>query len=411
MGTLRGDPTTERNKRFQYPTPDAYSFFLNIGPLGNLDKLYFKGGNPWWTQVMEHETYDSFWKDRSIYHNLKNIKPAVLVVGGWYDAEDLLGTIQTYYHIEKQNPGIQNTFVMGPWTHGSWGRTGRSKLGAIDFKASTGEYFQESIQLPFFNYYLKGKGTLNIPEAAIFETGANAWRFYDEWPPKKAFDKSIYLQADGKLAFDKPESSPTDYDEYISDPKNPVPYTSQTASRLRTNYFVEDQRFAARRPDVLVYQTDVLTEDITITGPITVDIHVSTSGTDSDWIVKVIDVLPDSTSDPEGLPPGVHMGGYQMMVRGDVIRGKFRNSFENPEPFEPNQVTRVKFELPDVQHRFLKGHKIMAQIQSSWFPLIDMNPQTFCHVRKADEEDFQKAVQRIYRSKAYPSNIQFLIIE
>jgi len=412
MGTPRKELTNGGLTWFKYPTPDAYSFFLDIGPLKNIDKIYYKGGNPWWNQVMEHETYDQFWKDRSIYHNLKNIDPAVMVVGGWYDAEDLLGTLQTYYHIEDQNSGLQNTLVMGPWTHGAWSRTGPTSLGAIDFNANVGEYFQEKIQLPFFNYYLKGEGTLDIPEAVIFETGANVWRFYDEWPPKNASNKSIYLQSNGKLAFQKPTTlSSKDYDEYISDPNNPVPYTSQIVSRVPQNYIIEDQRFAAKRPDVLVYKSDELRENIAITGPITVDIYVSTSGTDSDWIVKVIDVYPDSTKDHKGVPSGVHMGGYQMMVRGDVIRGKFRNSFEKPEPFEPNKVTRVKFELPDVQHCFLKGHKIMIQIQSSWFPLIDMNPQTFCHVYKADKKDFQKTVQRIYRSQEYSSNISVKIID
>jgi len=412
MGTPRKEPTTERLSWFRYPTPDAYAFFLELGPLKNIDKIYHKGVNTWWSQVMEHETYDQFWKDRSIYPHLKDVKPAALVVGGWYDAEDLLGTLQTYYHIEKQNPGLQNTLVMGPWTHGGWGRTGPNSLGVINFKESAGEYFQEKIQLPFFNYYLKGKGELNLPEAAIFETGANAWRFYDEWPPKHVTDKSVYLQSGGKLTFEKPASSTTqNYDEYISDPDHPVPYTSQIASRVTTNYFVEDQRFASRRPDVLVYTSEILEEDLTITGPIMADIHVSTSGTDSDWIVKVIDVFPDSTSDPEGLPPGVHMGGYQLMIRGDVIRGKFRNSFEKPEPFEPNKVTRVKFELPDVQHRFLKGHRMMIQIQSTWFPLIDRNPQTFCHIYKADEKDFQKAVQRVYRSQTHPSRIVVQVID
>ncbi|MBT6033797.1 MAG: CocE/NonD family hydrolase [Kordiimonadaceae bacterium] len=414
MGLPRKEKNNGGLNRFGYPTQDNYDYLLKLGPIKNIDKLFHKGTNPWWTQVMEHETYDQFWKDRSIYHNLKNIKPAVLVVGGWYDAEDLLGTIQTYKHIEKQNQGIQNTFVMGPWTHGQWSRTGNTSLGLIDYEGNHGEFFQEKVQLEFFNHYLKGntdESTPDIPEAVIFETGSNKWRFYDQWPIANGTERKFYLDDGGTLSFQKPDKSALDYDEYVSDPAKPVPYTAQIGTRLPTEYMVEDQRFASRRPDVLTYQSEVLSQGVTMSGPITVDFHVSTSGTDADWVVKVIDVYPDDAKNPENIPRGSTMGGYQMMVRGDIIRGKFRNSFENPEPFEPNKVTRVKFELPDVQHKFKEGHKIMIQVQSSWFPLMDRNPQSFVHVYKADEKDFVKATQRIFHTDEYPSNITVMTVD
>jgi len=260
---------------------------------------------------------------------------------------------------------------------------------------------------------LKGKGPLNLSEAAVFETGTDQWRAYDAWPPAEAKERKLFFAANGRLAFDQAPESPDPnggFEEYVSDPAKPVPYTMQTTAQYYRDYFVEDQRFAASRPDVLVYSGDALAEDVTMSGPIKAELYVSTTGTDADWVVKVIDVYPDSSSDPKTNPANIRLGGYQRLVRGDVIRGKFRNSFEKPKPFVPGRVTKVEFELPDVQHAFLKGHRIMVQVQSSWFPLFERNPQTFCDIRKAGEADFRKATHRLFRTRPYPSGITFRVV-
>jgi len=412
MGQTRKEPTPNPLPRLRFPTPDGYSFYLQLGPLKNITDKIFGNNNALWNEAMTHETYDAYWKAHSIYPHLHDIKPAILTVGGWYDAEDLLGTLLTYKTIEKQNPGLQNTIVMGPWFHSGWNilAGGSEDRGVFPF-SGTRAYFQEKIELPFFNYYLKGKGPLNIPEAVVFETGTDQWRSYDTWPPADSQEKKLFFANNGRMSFDQaPESSDAGVDEYLSDPAKPVPYTMQTTVRYNRDYFVEDQRFAASRPDVLVYSGEALTDDVTIAGPIKAEFYVSTTGTDADWVVKVIDVYPDNALDPKTNPGNIRMGGYQRLVRGDVIRGKFRNSFEKPEPFVPGRVTKVEFELPDVQHAFLKGHRIMVQVQSSWFPLFDRNPQTFCDIGKAGESDFRKAIQRLYRTRQYPSGITFRVV-
>ncbi len=411
MGHVRKEPTTNSLPRPRYPTPDGYSFYLQLGPLKNITAKLFDPSNRPWNEAMAHETYDRYWRDRSTYPHLRGIKPAILTVGGWYDAEDLLGTLRTYKTIEKENPGLQNTLVMGPWRHSGWSffAGGGEDRGVFPF-SGTVAYFEEKIELPFFNYYLKGKRPLEIPEAAVFETGTDQWRTYDTWPPANSKEKKLFFTDGGRLSFDQTPKSPRGgFDEYISDPAKPVPYTTQTAIRYNRDYFVEDQRFAASRPDVLVYSGEALAEDLTITGPIRAELYVSTTGTDADWVVKVIDVYPDDAPDPKKNPANVRMGGYQRLVRGDIIRGKFRDSFEKPEPFVPGRVTKVAFELPDIQHAFLKGHRIMVQIQSSWFPLFDRNPQTFCNIPAADEKDFRKATHRLYHTAKYPSGIAFRV--
>ncbi len=400
----------------QYGTPDGYAFFLELGTLKNISAKIFREENKLWNDAMAHETYDSYWKSRSIYKHLRRIKPAILTVGGWYDAEDLLGTLKTYKAIEKQNPGLQNTLVMGPWRHSGWNMIQRwdENMGVFSF-SGTRAYFQEKIELPFFNYYLKGRGTLDLHEAHVFDTGTNQWESYDIWPPVQAKEKKLYFADKSRLLFKGDSSKPkTSFDEYLSDPAKPVPYTLQPSLQpgpsYNMDYFVEDQRFAASRPDVLVYVSEPLPEDIKVAGPITAELYVSTTGTDADWVVKVIDVFPGDAPDPKDNPQNVRMGGYQRLIRGDVIRGKFRNSFEKPEPFIPGQVTEVKFELPDILHTFLKGHRIMVQVQSSWFPLIDRNPQKFCNIRQANEEDFQKATHRVFRAPQYPSGIHLRVL-
>jgi putative CocE/NonD family hydrolase len=397
---------------FDHGTPDGYDFFLKMGPIANADTKFFKGDVAFWSEVMKHANYDDFWKARNLRPHLKNIRPAVMTVGGWFDAENLFGALETYKSVETQSPSITNVLVMGPWLHGGWqgGRGDGDKLGDIPFNAKTADFYRTKIELPFFDYHLKGKGVFKHPEAWVFETGTNQWKMYDAWPPKTVQPKTLYFRAGGKLAFEPSSESTPAHDEYLSDPAKPVPFIDKIGVGMLAEYMVSDQRFAARRPDVLVYETEPLAEDFTLAGPIQVELHVATTGTDADWIVKVIDVYPTDYPDPNPNPTGVKMGGYQQLVRGDVLRGKFRTSFEKPEPFKPGQPTVVKFTLPDVNHSFRIGHRLMVQVQSSWFPLIDRNPQTFVDIYTAKEFDFQKATQQVFRSREMTSKITVRVL-
>ncbi len=409
FGPVRSELTVQLPELKIYPVNDAYNFFLAAGPVNEMDDRYFNGEVPFWDSLMVHGTYDEFWKRRNILPNLNNIQCAVMTVCGWFDAENLYGSINTYKSIETNNPGIYNIFIAGPWIHGGWARTPGNKLGDINFGESTSYYYRQEIELKFFNYFLKVKGELDLPEAMVFETGTNSWKTYENWPPAKSHFESLYFHEDKGLKFTMPESTGFQYDEYISDPDNPIPYTSlfQNAKVFyNREYMIEDQRFAASRPDVVYYQTDILEEDITVCGPVQADLYISTTGTDADWIVKIIDVFPGevvSLDWPRN--PEKTMGGYQMLVRGEILRGKFRKSMEKPEPHIPGKVERITFMLQDINHTFKKGHRIMVQVQSSWFPLFDRNPQKFCDIYSAGEKDFQKATQRIYRSRNYPSSI------
>lgn len=404
FGRPRPEPVKKATFTFDHETPDGYQFFLQLGPLANADPKYFQGNVAFWNEVMQHGTYDEFWKSRNLRQHLNNIRPAVMTVGGWFDAENLFGALETYKHVEAHSPGISNMLVMGPWRHGGWSRSDGQTFGQVRFNSKTAEFYREHIELPFFEFHLKGTGEAKHPEAWVFETGTNQWKQYDAWPPQQSMPRSFYLRAEGKLSAEAPADE-TAFDEYLSDPAKPVPFIDKIDIGMAAEYMLEDQRFAARRPDVLVYQTDILDADVTLVGAIEADLHVSTSGTDSDFIVKVIDVYPDDYPDPQPNPSGVRMAGYQQLVRGDVIRGKFRNSLEQPEPFQPNEPTPVKFVLPDVCHAFRSGHRIMVQIQSSWFPLVDRNPQTFVDIYSAQDSDFQKATERVYRSAKLPSRL------
>ena len=410
FGQTLEEPTREEYKKFDYKTPDGYEFYLKMGPLANADKTYFKGKITFWNELMQHGTYDEFWKARDIRPHLKNIKAAVLTVGGWYDAEDLFGAIQTYHAVEQQNPGIVNVLVMGPWAHGAWSRTPGDQLGNVNFAAKTGEFYRQHIELPFLKQYLKDDHNVDLPEAYMFETGTNQWRRHDAWPPKAAREKSLYFRPQGNLSFEPPKEAAGAFDEYLSDPTKPVPCIPNIAVGMSQQHMVDDQRFASSRPDVLVYQSDVLEEDLTIAGPITAQLYVSTTGTDSDWVVKLIDVYSGDYPNPNPNPAGLQMGGYQQLVRGEAMRGKFRNSYEKPEPFVPGKTAGVIYAMPDVYHTFRRGHRIMVQVQSSWFPLVDRNPQKFCDIYHAREEDFQKATQRVYRSGDSASQIRVLVL-
>jgi uncharacterized protein len=358
---------------------DAYAFFLEMGPLKNtLKPEYFGNSNGIFKEYLQHDTYDEYWKSRNIRFHFKNVKPAILVTGGLFDAEDLFGALETYKAIEQQNPVNKNTLVMGPWTHGAWARSNWDKYAGQTFGQNTSKYFQDSVETPFFNYYLKDEGTFNSSEALMFETGSNQWKKYNTWPPAEAKSTVFFLGPKNSLA---KKANGKAYAQYDSDPANPVPYTSVTSPRRNNDYMAEDQRFASKRNDVLWYQTDTLKEPVVVAGKITAELQVRTTGTDADFVVKLIDVLPDGT---------------QRLVRAEVIRGKFRNSFEKPEPFPQGKTSNVKLVLPDASHQFGRGHRIMVQIQSSWFPLVDRNPQKFMRIPDAEASDYQKATIRIY---------------
>ena len=412
FGHDRPEPTKKFEHPFDHETSDGYEFFLRLGPLANANATYFQNKIAFWNQAMQHGTYDQFWQSRNLRPHLKNIRPAVMTVGGWFDAENLFGALETYKQIETTHAG-SNILVMGPWRHGQWNRDAGAALGHVQFHAKTSEFYQKKIEFPFFLFHLKDKGKGDFPEAWVFETGTNQWRQYDAWPPGSASGKSLYFHSSNRLSFELPsiDDDSNAFDQYVSDPAKPVPFIDWTDIGMPAEYLVADQRFASRRPDVLVYATEVLDEDVTLVGEIEVDIHVSTSGTDSDWIVKLIDVYPNDYPDPLPNPMRVRMGGFQQLVRGDVIRGKFRDSLESPEPFEPNVATRVRFTLPDIYHAFRTGHRIMVQVQSSWFPLVDRNPQKFVDIYNARESDFQPATQRVYRSRNRPSQLKVTVLQ
>ena len=411
FGQPRPKPTTDRSPRFQHGTPDGYRFFLDMGPLANADRKHLKGQVAFWNEMMAHPNYDDFWQARNVLPHLKKVRPAVMVVGGWFDAENLYGALNTYKTIEQHNRGIDNTLVMGPWFHGGWSRSDGEFLGNIHFGSTTSVLYRETIELPFFNCALKDKCERKLPEAFVFETGSNQWRSYEQWPPKNVESRNLFLQASGGLSFVRPATKDKSFDEYVSDPARPVPFINGVAIGMTREYMIADQRFASRRPDVLVYQTEPLSENLTIAGPITATLYVSTTGTDSDFIVKIIDVLPEDTPDNDANPEDVKLGGYQMLVRGEPMRARFRNSFSRPERMSPNKVTKIEFTLPDVNHSFLKGHRVMVQIQSSWFPLTDRNPQKFVDINRATEADFQKATQRVYRSGKYSSSLTLQVMK
>jgi putative CocE/NonD family hydrolase len=369
---------------FDYETEDGYRFYLEMGSVENADEKYLKYKNPYWTDLIAHPDYDSFWKERNLLPHLRNIKPAVLVVGGWFDAEDLSGTLKTYRTIEQNSPGTTNSIVMGPWFHGGWARGDGSKLGDIEFGSNTSDYFRDNIQLPFFLHYLKDAADPKLPEAYMFETGTNRWRQYAHWPPEQAKHQKLFLHSGGQLGFN-PDTAGEGFDEYTSDPNKPVPYYDKVVIGMERPYMDADQRFSQRRPDVLTYVSDPLEEDLTFSGPVSPTLHVSTTGTDSDFIVKLIDVYPDDYPKSKSAAADVKMGGYEQLVRGEPFRGKFRHSFD---------------------HCFRRGHRLMVQVQSSWFPLVDRNPQTLTAIPTAKPVDFKKAVERVYHSESLPSFLE-----
>ena len=407
FGRPRPQPTQSGLPGYEMPGADNYNFYLKAGALKNLTRL-MPEPIPFWNELMAHPNLDDWWKARNTRNFVQAIPPSTntLVVGGLFDAEDCFGAWNLYKAIESKSKN-NNRLVMGPWFHGQWGGRGDgSSLGNIRWDAKTSEWYQNNVEVPFFNYYLKDKGNLNgLAEATVFFSGENKWHQLTQWPPAGSDNQELYLQSHGKLEWKKPVSG-TGFTEYESDPAHPVPYTEDVHAGRTREYMTDDQRFASRRPDVLVFETAALENDLTLAGPLTAKLFTSISSTDADFVVKLIDVFPDSFSYAAPAPvTNYPMQGYQMLVRGEIMRGRFRKSFEKPEAFKPGKVEEVKFTLPDVAHTFKKGHKLMVQIQSSWFPLADRNPQKFVNIYEASDADFQKANIRIFHNSTYPSSI------
>lgn len=415
FGRPRPVPTTHSNRGFAFPGADNYQFFLEAGTLQGLARL-MGDSIRFWKDLYAHPNLDDWWKARNPMQHMQNLMPATLVVGGLFDAEDVYGAWNLYKAIEQKGAN-NNKIVMGPWFHGQWGgRSDGSMLGNIQFGQRTSEWYQNHIEVPFFNYHLKGKGHLNqLAEATVFFSGENAFRKMAQWPAKEVITRNVFLQPDGALGWTKPGASQP-FTEYTSDPSKPVPYTEDVHLRRTREYMTDDQRFAARRPDVIVFRTEPLQEELTVAGPLYANLFASLTTTDADFVVKLIDVFPDTfghrTAEPLAAMPAAQypMAGYQMLVRGEIMRGKYRNSFEKPQPFTPGKVEKVRFYLPDVAHTFKKGHRLMVQVQSSWFPLADRNPQKFVNIYEAKASDFQKAVIRIYHDATHPSSIELPVL-
>ncbi len=409
IGRPRPAPTRVWPSSFEYPNQDNYQFFLDLGPIGNVKTRYFGDTIQFWPELMSHPNYDEFWKARDPRPHLRNLHTAVLTVGGWFDAEDCWGALHTYQAIEEQNPGaLSNRLIMGPWAHGQWSGGDATKMGNIHWGFNTADHYRE-VERNFFYQYLHGDGASTLPEADIFITGSNEWRSFATWPPVNVESKTLYFQPSGGLSFSAP-SARDSYDEYVADPMKPVPYTEDVHLVRTRAYMTDDQRFAARRPDVMVYQTEPLGEDVTLTGPLSASLFVSTTGTDADFVVKLIDVFPDTVTNYPPNDKKVPMAGYQMLVRGEVMRGRFRESFEAPKAFQPGKVEEVSFDIPDVAHTFKRGHRIMIQVQNSWFPLVDRNPQKFVNIYQCTASDFQKATHRVYHDAKRPSHVKVLVL-
>ncbi|MFC4261806.1 CocE/NonD family hydrolase [Ferruginibacter yonginensis] len=398
FGKPHPKPTMNYGSGFTTPIKDNYKFYLEQGTPSNLARL-IGDSIRFWHQMYEHPNYDSWWQARNARNGLYNVKPAMLWVGGLFDAEDCWGAWNAYKAAEKQSPQSNSKIVMGPWYHGQWSREG-SFLGNVRFESNTAAYFQDNLEIPFFNYYLKNKGNVNsIAEANIFFTGENKWRMFEKWPATSVQNQTLYIGADNSLSFEKSNSTASQFYEYTSDPKHPVPYTEDVHNRRTREYMTDDQRFAERRPDVLTFKTAILDKDLTIAGTIMANLVTAISTTDADFVVKIIDVFPDDFNydkNVKGNDANYPMGGYEMLVRGEIMRGKYRNSFENPSPFTPNKITTVAYALPDIAHTFKKGHRLMIQIQSTWFPLADRNPQQFMNIYKATEKDYKTATIKIF---------------
>ncbi len=401
---------------FKFDRYDTYQWYLRLGALSNADAKYFHGKLPTWNNFASHPNYDQFWQQQALVNQLKKVTVPIMHVAGWWDQEDFYGPVKAYEILEKTDTNHLNYLVAGPWNHGGWNRATGDKLGNIDFGSPASQYFRANILRPWFAYYLKDKGKLEQPEALTFETGSNRWTSFDAWPPRTyVTQRDLYFRANGQLSFDPPTGAQPQFDSYVSDPAHPVPYrqrpveptynpADQGGSRWST-WLVEDQRFVENRPDMLTWETEPLQEDTVIAGNIVAHLFASTSGTDSDWVVKLIDVYPESD------PKDPKMGGYELMIADEILRGRFRNSFSKPEPIPANQVIAYAIDLHTNNHAFLKGHRIMVQVQSTWFPIYDRNPQKFVpNIFRAHDSDYTATTQRIFRSNRYPSHVSIPVV-
>lgn len=412
-------PLPKTRSDFDYGEADGYDYFLKLLTLSKIAATMTGQQRELFMPNIEHDTYDDFWQSRAIGPHLKNVKAAVLTVGGWFDAEDAAGPFIVHGALQGQNKGGTHHLVVGPWVHGGWARGDGARLGHVKFDAKTSVWFRQDVQFPFFEQHLKGvKPARALAPVTVFETGTNVWRSYDTWPPKPAAARTLYFGEGGTLRWQQQPAGSAAFDEYVADPQRPVPYIGYPALGVPREYMVSDQRFAATRPDVLVYQSEVLEDDVTVAGAVTPKLFVSTSGTDADWVVKLIDVYPGSypaapaeRGGNDVGPPAVSLGGFQQLVRGNPLRGKFRNSFEKPEPFVPGKVEAISYDLGQVNHTFRRGHRIMVQVQSSWFPLFDSNPQTFKRILDANPADFKKATQRVYRAPGTASGVELMVVK
>ncbi|HTN35532.1 MAG TPA: CocE/NonD family hydrolase [Arachidicoccus sp.] len=407
-------PNKNKLKPLDLGIKNNYQFYLKLGPISAVNELYYHHQIPFWDTVLMHPDYDQWWQDRDIRRFMHHVKPATMVVGGWYDAEDLWGTLQTYKHIEKNNKDHENMLVMGPWNHGGWAGPKMDRLGDITFNANTSRWFQQNIEFPFFMHYLYDSPKAALPEAVLYDVGLNRWNRFDRWPAKTIQPIRLFLAANQKLSINKPsieKSGTPAFTAYRADPASPVPYQGGIQKSRGITYMIDDQRFATKRKDVISFMTPVLDSNLTLAGPLKAHLTVSTTGTDADFIVKLIDVYPespDSDMDPDTVSAKLSekMKGYEALVRAEVMRGKYRNSFSHPEAFVPGQPTKVDFDIPDILYTFKKGHRLMVQVQSSWFPLVDRNPQVFENIYKAKAEDFKPATIRIYHDPTHPSYIE-----
>jgi hypothetical protein len=407
----RTGQTSARGARFDYGTPDGYRFFMEAGAPAAIDSLYFDGQVPAWNDFMQHPDYDEYWQAQNVLEDLGTV-PAdlpILNVAGWFDAEDFYGPMSIYYTLEKLHPQNRSILAVGPWLHGGWNSSPGDQLGAIRFGAPTSRHFQTVVQFPFFQCHLKDLCSTSLAEATVFETGGNTWRTHDSWPPRSAVERRLYFHENGRLSFDPPAAA--GFDEYVHDPSKPVPFSAEIRTTQGHLWMIEDQRFAATRPDVLVYESEPLTEDVTIAGPILANLHASTSGTDVDWVVKLIDVLPGDTPNEDPNAAGPPLGHFQMLLAGEVFRAKYRESYERPVPMVPDQPTHIEFDLRDRYHTFRRGHRIMVQVQSSWFPVIDRNPGTFTDIYHARPSDYRRTTQRVYRSPREASHLVVQVVE
>ena len=405
--------STKENFQLKFDRDDLYDWYLHVGALSNINKDYLHGKIPSWNSFVEHPAYGEFWKEKSLAHALHQATVPNLNVAGWWDQEDFYGPMATYANLEKNDAAHMNYLVVGPWNHGGWGHGPGNWLGQIPFASNTGEYFREKVEAPWFAYWLHDKGELPLKEALLFQTGSNTWTRFDAWPPRDAQTESLYFGVDGKLSFDAPKTDAVEaFDSYVSDPANPVPYRNRPVDETYPSdhpgrwytWLVQDQRFVEKRPDVLTWKTDVLQEDVTLTGQVTARLFAATTGSDADWVVKLIDVYPDKP-DTEW-----NLSNYELMIADEIFRGRYRNSYEKPEPIVPGEITPFTIDLHTADHVFKKGHRIMVEIQSTWFPLYDRNPQKFLpNIFEAKDSDYQKATQKIYRSQKYPSHVEISV--